>query len=104
MGNLERRLMHLESSQAHQEKQGRGTSARERERYFHAHENAQREMHGLDPLPDLEYTEEDRQDDLRTLHEHIPAMRVNQGWQTEEAQAFLDEWERELREKLTKEG
>lgn len=79
---------------------GRGASKRQWERYFHAHENAQRELRGLEPLPDLEYTEEDRQDDLRTIQEHVPAMRADPGWQTDKAQAFLDAWEQDLKEKL----
>jgi hypothetical protein len=72
------------------------------ERYFHAHENARREIEGREPLPELPYTEEDREDDMRFLEEIIPAYRAGPGWQTEEAQAVLDAWEQHTREKLAK--
>ncbi len=77
-------------------------SARGWERYFHAAENAQRELQGLEPsfAADLSYTEEDYKDDLNTLEETIPAYRESPGWQTEEAKAFLDEWERDIEENL----
>lgn len=70
------------------------------ERYFHAHENARRELYGLEPLPDLPYTEEDRQDDRRCLQETIPAYR--EVWHTEEGQAFLNTWEQDIKTRLEK--
>lgn len=79
---------------------GRGMSERGWERFFHAHENARREAHGLELLPELPYTKEDYGDDLKWLDEGIPAYRRSTGWQTEEARAVLDGWEREVREKL----
>jgi hypothetical protein len=72
------------------------------ERYFHAHENARREIEGREPLPDLPYTEEDREDDRSFLEETLPAYRAGPGWQTEEAQATLDYWEQHTRERLQK--
>ena len=72
------------------------------ERYMHIFENANRRTRGLEPLPDLPYTEEDYEDDLRTLEHTISAMRDSAGWQAEKGVAFLDEWERDLREKLEK--
>ncbi len=97
---LRDRLRRLETLEARTQAHQAYKTPRRVERYFHILENAQRRARGLEPLPDLEYTEEDRQDDLTTLHEHIPAMRNNAGWQKEEARALLDEWERNLREKL----
>lgn len=67
---------------------------------FHAIENGRRELHGLEPLPDLPYTEEDRENDRRFLEEAIPEYRTSRGWQTQEAQAVLDYWEQHTREKL----
>jgi hypothetical protein len=61
------------------------------ERFLHVLENARREIEGREPLPDLPYTEEDRQDDEEFLRETLPAYRANPGWQTEEAQSVLDE-------------
>ncbi len=99
MGSLEKRLEALE---AHTQTQQGYKIPRRVERYFHALDNARREIDGLEPLPNLPYTKEDYEDDLRTLHEHIPAMRTSAGWQKEEARTLLDEWERSLREKLEK--
>jgi hypothetical protein len=59
--------------------------------YFRALENLEREEAGLPPLP---YTEEDRKDDEEFLRETLPAYRANPGWQTQEAQSVLDEWEK----------
>lgn len=81
-------------------KPGRGPSPREWERYFHAHENAQRQLHGLEPLPELPYTEEDRQIDQDTLESIIPVYRASAGWRDEQAQAVLDAWEERLTERI----
>jgi hypothetical protein len=70
------------------------------ERLFHAHENARRELDGREPLPDLPYTEEDRENDRRFLEEDIPAYRAGKGWQTEEAKAVLDYWQQHTEERL----
>ncbi len=105
MGSIERRLERLESRTTW--KRGRhaaSASQRAWERYFHAHENARRELDGLEPLSELPYTEEDREDDQRTLEQAIPAAREDPAWQTRDAKAFLDEWERDLRDRLRKEG
>jgi hypothetical protein len=79
-------------------------SYRERlwERYFHTYENARREIHGLEPLPDLPYTEEDREDDRRCLAEVIPAYRTSPGYQHGDGKAFLDHWEQSIKDKLAK--
>jgi hypothetical protein len=72
------------------------------ERYFHAHENARREIEGRAPLPDLPYTDEDREDDRRCLAEVIPAYRTSPGYQSGEGKAFLYHWEQETKERLAK--
>ncbi len=69
---------------------------RHMERFFHAMESARRELEGLEPLPDLECTEEDYQDAMNT----IAAYRAEPGWQIGEAKAFLDQWEQETRERM----
>ena len=99
------RLRRLEDRQGRVAKLGSQLDPlRERlwERLFHEFENGRRELHGLGPLPDLLYTEEDREDDRRFLAEAIPEYRASRGWQTEEAQAVLDYWEQHTREKLEK--
>ena len=74
MGSMRRRLELLESrTTSKRGHHGTGTSQRGWERYFHAHENARRELEGLKPLPELPYTEEDREEDERTLAHTIPA-------------------------------
>lgn len=101
MGSLERRLERLEACAEALE--GYRTPRRV-ERYMHAlaHalENFRRRSKGLEALPDLPYTEEDYEDDLKTLHEHIPAMRAEPGWQTEKARTFLDRWERNVNRRV----
>jgi hypothetical protein len=72
------------------------------ERYLHVHENGRREIQGLEPLPDLPYTEEDRADDRETLEETIPRYRMSPGYQSGDGKAFLDQWERSIRDKLAK--
>jgi hypothetical protein len=76
--------------------------SRAMERLLHLHENARREIHGLEPLPGLPYTKEDREDDKETLEETIPAYRMSPGYQSGEGKAYLDRWERETRERLAK--
>jgi hypothetical protein len=76
--------------------------SRAMERLLHAHEQARREIQGLKPLPDLPYTEEDRADDKETLRETIPAYRASPGYQSGDGKAFLDHWEREVRDRLAK--
>jgi hypothetical protein len=72
------------------------------ERYFHAHENARREIEGREPLPELPYTDEDREDDRRCLEEIIPRYRSSPGYQSGDGKAFLDQWERSIRDNLAK--
>ena len=105
MGSIERRLERLSMLSFTADKSySAGTSARGWQRYFHAHENARRGLHGLEPMPDLEYTEEDREDDRRCLLETIPAYRNSRSGGTEQMSAFLDSWERDLQERLGKEA
>ncbi len=105
MGSIERRIEELEKQfeARHSEattNSGGGLSSREWERYFHAYENSRRERHGLEPLPDLEYTKEDRENDLDTLENVIPVYRASLGWQSEEGQTKLDAWEEQLRQRI----
>ena len=104
MGSLESRLARLENrSASKREAYGAGISRRSWERYFHTHENTRRRLRGLEPLPDLPYTQEDHEEDLDTLETTIPAYRNSGGWETEESRAFLDRWERDIRERLERE-
>ena len=76
--------------------------SRAMERFLHAQENARREIQGLEPLPDLPYTDADREDDRELLEETLPAYRERPGWQSEEARAFLDYWQQSIEENLRK--
>jgi hypothetical protein len=98
MGGIERRLERLERL-AESPQADMSDSPRYLDSYFRALENLDREKAGLPPLP---YTEDDRQDDEDFLLETLPAYRGSLGWQGEEAQSVLDEWERDTREKLEK--
>jgi hypothetical protein len=93
MGCIEHRLARLErlAESPHEDKSG---STRSMEHFLHAVENAHREIEGREPLPELPYTEEDRRDDEEFLRETLPAYRASPGWQTEEAQRILNEWEK----------
>jgi CHASE3 domain sensor protein len=90
VGSIERRLDKLErlAVSRHEDKSG---SPRYLEAYFRALENLERKEAGLPPLP---YTEEDRKDDEGFLRETLPAYRADPGWQTEQAQRILNEWEK----------
>jgi hypothetical protein len=77
-------------------------TSRTMERLLHLHENARREIEGREPLPDLPYTDEDREDDRRCLAEVIPAYRTSPGYQHGQGKDFLDQWEQETRERLAK--
>jgi hypothetical protein len=93
------RLERLQGPAAHYAEQAR---SRAMERLLHALENARREMDRREPLPELPYTEEDREDDRRFLEETIPYYRERPGWQTEEARAVLDYWEEQALKRLRK--
>jgi hypothetical protein len=102
---LHKRLEKLEGQAAAQARAREAPQrSRERswERYFHAHENVRREIEGCEPLPDLPYTEEDREDDRRFLEETIPAYRTLPGWRSGEGREILDHWEQHTRERLEK--
>jgi CHASE3 domain sensor protein len=90
MGSIEGRLDKLErlTVSPHEDKSG---SPRYLEAYFRALENLEREEAGLPPLP---YTEDDRREDEEFLRETLPTYRASPGWQTQEAQSVLDEWEK----------
>jgi CHASE3 domain sensor protein len=90
MGSIERRLDNLERVSANR-RADKGGSPRYLDSYFRALENFNREKVGLAALP---YTEEDRQDDEELLRETLPTYRASPGWQTQEAQSVLDEWEK----------
>jgi hypothetical protein len=96
--SLHKRLERLEALSS--AKAGSTQNSRIWERFFHAQENARREIEGREPLPDLPYTEEDLQDDRRCLEETIPAYRASPGYQSGEGKYFLDEWEKHIRENL----
>ncbi len=67
--------------------------------YLKHAENARREMDGLEPVPlSSEEEELERESERDALENLIPRLRADPGWQGEEAQAFLDEWERSARE------
>jgi hypothetical protein len=97
--SLRDRLEKLESRSAEREAPQR---SRVMERYFHAHENARREIEGREPLPELPYTDEDREDDRRCLEEIIPRYRSSPGYQSGDGKAFLDQWEQSIRDNLAK--
>lgn len=64
--------------------------------YLKQMDNDRQEMDGLEPVPLTPEEEglecESERDALENL---IPQMRADPGWQSEEAQAFLDAWERD---------
>jgi hypothetical protein len=68
--------------------------------YLRAVENHQREQQGLPPIP---YTEEElgwkRELDGEFLQDALPRMRGDPGWQSAQAQARLDEWQKDLEER-----
>ncbi len=67
--------------------------------YLKHADNARRKMDGLEPLaltPEEEELERDSERDA--LENLIPTMRADPGWQGEDAQAMLDEWEMSARE------
>jgi hypothetical protein len=102
--NLKGRLEKLERGEDLAAHNAERTRPRQRslERLLHAHENGRREIQGLEPLPELPYTEEDAFEDRRFLEETIPAYRERPGWQSEEAKAVLDRWEQHIRDNLAK--
>jgi hypothetical protein len=69
------------------------------QRYFKELANIRRCEAGLEPEP---YTPEDLEDDERFLLEALPAYRASPGWQCEEAQQMLDQWEQHIRDNLEK--
>jgi hypothetical protein len=72
--------------------------------YLKEVENHQRGQEGVLPIP---LTEEElgwqRQLDEEFLRDGLPSMRASPGWQSAEAQAYLDEWEHEITAKHTRE-
>jgi hypothetical protein len=100
--SLHKRLERLEGLTGGKAEIPQAKLSRTMERWLHAHENARREIEGREPLPDLPYTDEDREDDRRCLAETIPAYRTSPGYQHGEGKAFLDEWEQSIRDKLAK--
>ncbi len=99
MGSIGRRLQGLEAARKGEERPYEIPPATLR--YLKLVDNARREMDGLEPIPltpeerAMEY--ESEKDALENL---IPRLRADLGWQGEEAQAFLDGWERDARERV----
>jgi len=98
MGTIERRLDNLERL-AKSRHENKSEGPHYLEAYFRVLENLERKEAGLPPLP---YTEEDRHDDETFLAHTLPTYRACSGWQSEEAQRILDEWEKHTLEKLGK--
>jgi hypothetical protein len=96
--SLHKRLERLEA--AADATMGPPQMSRAMERLLHVIENGRREIEGRELLPDLPRTEQDREGDRRFLEETIPAYRESRGWQTEEARAVLDHWQRHTEERL----
>ena len=94
MGSLEKRLKALEAQRPE-----RGYSlSPELRAMLREVENYQRQEEGLPPLdPTAEELTLDRESDMRFLREDIPVLRADPGWQGEEAQRKLDEWEHDIR-------
>ena len=69
--------------------------------HVRALENARREMDGLEPVPPTPEEEElERESERDALENLIPTMFADPGWQGEETWTFLDEWERDARERV----
>ena len=64
-------------------------------------DNARRQMDGLEPVP-LTVEEEalEAEHDRELLESGCYGLREDPGWQSEEARAMLDHWERDARENL----
>ena len=74
------------------------------ELFFHALENARRELEGLEPLPPLRYTAEDLADDEWVMREVIPRYRSHVGYQSGQGLEFMDGWEQSVRADIEKFG
>jgi hypothetical protein len=98
--SLNKRLERLEVLAREPGKAEPPKKSRAMERLLHAHENARREIERREPLPELPYTEEDREDDRRCLEELIPKYRASPGYQSGEGKAFLDRMEQETSVRL----
>lgn len=97
MGHLEKRIERLETADAGRKDAEESEATPQLRRYFEALENVKREQVGLEPL-EIPYTREELENDLTMIEE----MRDDPGWQTPEAQALLNQWERDIREKIEK--
>jgi hypothetical protein len=97
VGSIGRRLQGLEAARKGEERPYEIPPATLL--YLKLVDNARREMDGLEPIPLTPEEEElERESERDALESLIPAMRADPGWQGEEAQAMLDEWERSARE------
>ena len=66
--------------------------------YLKHADNARRELNDLEPVPLTPEEEElERRTERDALENLIPMLRSDLGWQGEEAQALLDQWERDAR-------
>lgn len=95
--SLRGRLEALEAAGVGRKDAAESEATPELERYFAELENSQRVRAGLEPL-EIPYTREELANDLTMIEE----ARSDAGWQTPEARALLDAWERDVREKLEK--
>jgi len=71
------------------------------DRFYHSHENARRELFGLEPLPLPDELRETRAEVLSTLRETIPFYRDRGSWGEGEGAEFLRQWENHELEKLS---
>lgn len=102
MGSLERRLSRLEDQGARAPLPGSDKEGQERrrEQFAALHrgiERHRRAQAGEDtgPAPEVSI-----QDERRVIDHVIPRYRFSEGWQSQEAREFLDEWERRARERI----
>lgn len=73
--------------------------------YLRYADDARREMEGRESVPmTREEQELERESERDALENLIPTVRGDLGWRGEEAQAFLDEWERDAVRKLVEQG
>ena len=105
MASLEERLRQLEALTAERPR-WQDTPLRFKRLFaaLEAHEAPGLENGTRVPIAAAEpYTAKDEAEDRDTLERTIPAYREESGWQSDEGRAFLDDWERKLRDKLEKE-
>jgi hypothetical protein len=99
MGSIGRRLQRLEANRRAAE--GGYEIPPYTLLYLKHVENARREMDGLEPVPHTAEEEElEAEHDRELLESDCYGLRDDPGWQSPEARAMLDHWERDAREDL----